>query len=273
MIVMLYFCVSLKKKDRCMILYFYRTAFLIVFYSIFFINSSNAQYAFEKHSAPFYKTYNTWKEYDKIATKGTYDCTLSIDQFFDNKDSLTIQLTWFAAQIDFGMIRIFRNKRQIQKMKQSGSFSPLTMKGGLVMVSDINGDGYKDVKMIQQGTGNGVMGMLVKVLYLFQKNDALFQKISFDDMVFEEHRAERDVDDDGNHEIITMNLEHANGHSYWAYNVFEYSDESLRNVNFKVDYPILIQYTYKRNYEITQHMSMLQMKKYEREFPSEYDVK
>jgi hypothetical protein len=247
--------------------------FLIVFHSIFFTSYANAQYAFENHSAPSYKTYNKWEEYNRIDTKGTYDCTLSIDHFFDNKDRLTIQLTWFVAQIDFGEIRIFRNEKQIQKIKEPGSFSPLTMKGGQVLVSDINGDGYKDVKLIQQGTGNGVMGMLVKVLYLFQKSDALFQKISFDDMVFEGHRAERDVDNDGNHEIITMNLEYANGHSYWAYNAFEYSNENLRNVNYKVGYPMVIQYTYKRNYKITQHMSKLQMKKYEREFPAGYDVK
>ncbi|WP_074409601.1 MULTISPECIES: hypothetical protein [Aquimarina] len=256
-----------------MFLYFYRTAFLIVFYSLFFIGYTNAQYAFEDYSAPSYKTYNKWEEYDRIDTKGTYDCTLSIDEFFDNKDDLTIQLTWFVAQIDFGLIRIFRNKREIQKIKQPGSFSPLTMKGGLVLVSDINGDGYKDIKLIQQGTGNGVMGMLVKVLYLFQKSDVLFQKISFDDMTFEKHRSERDVDNDGNYEIITMNLEQSNGHSYWAFNVFEYADGNLRNVNDKVGYPMVVQYTYKRNYEITQHMSTLQMKKYKREFPSGYDVK
>lgn len=256
-----------------MFLYFYRTALLIVFYSLFFANYTNAQYAFEDYSAPSYKTYNKWEEYNRIGTKGTYDCTLSIDQFFDNKDNLTIQLTWFVEQIDFGLIRIFRNKREIQKIKQPGSFSPLTMKGGLVLVSDINGDGYKDIKLIQQGTGNGVMGMLVKVLYLFQKNDVYFKKISFDDMTFEKHRSERDVDDDGNYEIITMNLEQFNEHSYWVFNVFEYADGNLRNVNDKVGYPMVVQYTYKRNYEITQHMSTLQMKKYKREFPSGYDVK
>ncbi len=243
-------------------------------FCVFFLTSFvNAQYTFEKYSAPEYQEYNNWVEYDRIDTSGRYDCTISIDDFFDNKDRLTIQLTWFVKDIDFGVIRVFRNKEQIQKIREPKGFSPLTMAGTLVWVSDINGDGKKDVKMVQQGTGNGVMSMLVKVMYLFQNDGALFKKVSFDDMVFEEHREERDIDKDGNYEILTMNLEYINGHSYWVFNAFEYANENLKNVNHKVDYPMVIQYKHKRNYKTINHLDGVRIKAYERDFPERCDIK
>lgn len=252
---------------------FQRTLFLILFYIFFSINFVEAQYTFESYPLPGHITYRNWKKYDRIDAKGTYDCTLSINRFFKNDHQLTIQLTWFNETIEVGEIRVFRNKNQIQKIKQPGSFSPLTMSGTLVVVSDINGDGLKDVKLVHQGTGNGVMGMLVKVIYLFQEEDGLFRKISFADMMFDENREERDVDNDGNFEIITMNLEHINKHNYWVFNAFEYRKGSFKNVNYKINYPILIQYKHKRNYNITEHMNRSQMKLYEQEFPDEYDLK
>ncbi|WP_271767432.1 hypothetical protein [Aquimarina algiphila] len=250
-----------------------RTLFLILFFTFFSVSFVEAQYPFESYSSPNYTMHRDWKIYDRIDTKGRYDCTLSIDHFFSNEDKLTIQLTWLEKTTAMGEIRVFRNKSQIQNIKRPGSFSPLTMNGTLVIVSDINGDGLKDVKLVHQGTGNGIMGMLVKVMYLFQREDGLFKKVSFYDMMIDENRVERDVDNDGNYEIVTMNLERTNAHSYWAFNVFEYDDGNLINVNYKINYPILIQYKYKRNYNITEHMSRSQMKLYEREFPDEYDVK
>ncbi|WP_159090933.1 hypothetical protein [Aquimarina aquimarini] len=252
--------------------YLEKPFFIGVFQFFFIINSINAQYAFEKHPAPYYEEYGDWVVYDRENNQNKYDCTQTIDDFYGNKDDLTIQLTWFDGDVDFGMIRIFRNKKEIQEIKESGSFSRLTMMDTKVLISDINGDGYKDVKLIQQGTGNGVMGMLVKVLYLFQNKEGGFHKISFDDMTFKKHREERDIDNDGNYEIVTMNLEYIKGHSYWVFNLYEYVDENLKNVNIKKGYPIAIPYTNNRSYKITKDISVSQLKDYEREFPKEYEV-
>ncbi len=251
----------------------FQTSFLMLFCVFFLPNFIEAQYPFEHYASPDQKVYRNWEIYDRIDTKERYDCTLSINGFFKNNDQLTIQLSWLYKTIDAGGIRVFRNKKQIQKIKQPDSFPLVTLSGTNVVVADINGDGLKDVKLIHQGTGNGVLSMLVKVIYLFQKKDGLFRKISFEDMMIDENREERDVDNDGNHEIITMNLEHVNKHNYWAFNIFEYDKGKLKNVNYKINYPILIQYKYKRNYNITDHMNRSEMKLYEREFPEKYDVR
>ncbi len=253
-----------------MIFSFEKTSFLMIIYTVFLFDTISAQYSFQNYPPPDYKTYDDWKVFDRISKKGKYDCTLTISDFFNNNDDLTIQLTWLEENVDIGEIRLFKNSNQIQQIKEPGSFSSITMSGTLAIVSDINGDGFKDVKLIHQGTGNGIMGMLVKVIYFFQKEDESFTKISFNDMMFEQNRLERDVDNDGSHEIITMNLKHVNDHNYWVFNVFEYCNGGLKNANEKENYPILIQYKHKRNYMITDHMDRSQMKAYELTLPDKY---
>lgn len=252
---------------------FQRVLFLILSFTLLSINYVKAQYQFQSYPSPDYETHKNWKIYDRIDERGTFDCTSSVDHFFNDKDKLIVQLTWYADDRDFGFIRVFRNEKQIQKIKVINIFSPLTMNGTPVLISDINGDGLKDVKMVHQGTGNGIMGMLVKVVYLFQKKDGKFRMISFKDMMFDENREERDIDDDGNYEIITMNLEKIKSHSYWVFNVYRYTKRGLSNVNHILNYPIIIQYTYKRNYKITKDLNRSQMKYYQREFPLGYDIK
>ena len=83
-----------------------------------------SQYPFEQYPSPTYKEYNDWKFYDWSDTKQTLNHTLTIDQFFDNKDVLTVQLTTLVpSEGDLSsVIRIFRNQTEIQKALSSAQF-------------------------------------------------------------------------------------------------------------------------------------------------------
>lgn len=230
------------------------------------------QYPFEKYPEPVYKKYKDWKSYDwsKSKTKKTYNHTLSINQFFDNQDTLTIQLTSFTENDeDSSIIRIFHNKTQIQKIHANTFFSPLNVFQP-TRVADIDGNGLKDLKINIPSMGNGVAGLYTKIIYLFQKEDKTFVKVSFTDMM-DENRSERDFDNDGNHEIITMNLINHENHNYWTFNIFEYKNNELTNVNHKGNYPIMIQYLHKKNYTITEKISRDKMKNFTLKTPDDYD--
>ena len=231
-----------------------------------------SQYPFEQYPSPTYKEYNDWKFYDWSDTKQTLNHTLTIDQFFDNKDVLTVQLTTlFPSEGDLSsVIRIFRNQTEIQKMTESMFFSNLNTGHVPIRVADINGDGLQDLKIVTSYLGNGIAGLNVNVIYLFQTKEGRFIKISFSDKMIS-NRPERDVDGDGNYEIITMNLTGYERHNYWNFNLFEFDGKNLINANKKEDYPILIQYLYRKNYKITDKISRAKMKEFALELPDGYD--
>lgn len=230
------------------------------------------QCPFEKYPAIKYKEYDDWKIKDRTTEKEKYvQSTLTIPSFFNNSNSLTIQLTSFADHFwDNSIIRIFRNKIEIKKITENMFFNPIGL--DKVIIADINGDGLKDVKIISAYMGNGTASMNVKVIYLFQRLDHSFNVISFDDKM-SQNRPERDFDDDGNYEIITMNLVGYENHSYWVFNLFNYKDNELVNVNNKENYPIMIQYLLRDNYKVTNKISRKRMKDFELKLPDNYECK
>ena len=139
-------------------------------------------------------------------------------------------------------------------------------------VADINGDGLKDVKFVIPYMGNGLAALNVKVIYLLQTKDQKFVKISFYDKM-DKNRPERDFDGDGNFEIITMDLQEYKNHNYWTFNIFEYKDGQLINVNEKDNYPIMIQFLYKENYKITDKIDRQKMKSFAIKLPNDFDRK
>ncbi|MHA7059603.1 hypothetical protein ACWGOQ_0020420 [Aquimarina sp. M1] len=230
-----------------------------------------AQYPFERYPAPTYQEYKDWQLYDWTETKQTVNHTLTIDQFFNNQDTLTIQLTSVTSNWDgASVIRVFRNKTQIQKMTEQIFFSTLNTGHEPIRIADINGDGLKDLKIIAPYMGNGVAALNVKIIYLFQTKDRKFIKVSFTDKMAE-NRLERDFDGDGNHEIVTMNLTGHDNHSYWTFNIFEYKAGKLRNVNNKDNYPIMVQFLHRDNYEITDKIDRDIMKEFALQLPDDYD--
>jgi hypothetical protein len=244
---------------------------LILVISLFSLLSFG-QYPFEKYQSPNYLEYNDRKLYDWSETKHTVNHTITIEQFYDNNDTLTIQLTTFTDDIDkASVIRIFRNKTQIQKMTVNMFFNQSNTSVNPIRVADINGDGLRDLKIIVPFMGNGLAALNVEVIYLFQTGEGKFIKISYADMMID-NRPERDLDSDGNFEIITMNLNSYESHNYWTFNLFEYKDEELKNANQKDDYPIMIQYLFRDNYEITNNISREKMKGFELKLPIAYDI-
>lgn len=234
--------------------------------------SLKGQFPFENYPAMSYKKYSDWETYDKSKNEKKYHHTLTIPSFYNSLDTITIQLTSFINNWDSSFIRIYKNNNQIQKFFEPMGFSPSNMSEP-VRVADINGDGLSDIKLIISYNGTGVACMNVRVIYLFQRNDGKFTKISFDDMLDENGRPERDFDGDNNFEIITMNLTYYGNHSYWLYNIYDYYSYQLINVNKKYDYPIMIQFLTRENFEITTKLSREKMKEFSKVLPDNYEKK
>lgn len=191
--------------------------------------------------------------------------------FFDNNDSLTIQITTYE-QKDSSFIRIFRNNTLIKKVFEPIYFNDLNISTEAVKVADINGDSLKDIKLIAWYMGNGTASMNVRTIYFFQNQKEHFTKISFDDKIGD-GRPERDIDGDGNYEIITMTLQGYENHNYWLFNLFSYNNDNLVNVNSKDNYPILIQLLNRENYSITDKVSKDKMKQLTLTLPEGYSRK
>lgn len=224
---------------------------------------------FEKYPAISYKEYTDWKVYDKTVKEKKLHHTLTIPGFFDNNDSLTVQLTSFVNNWDSSYVRIYCNEKQIQKFFEPMGFSQDNIFEP-IRTADINGDSLLDLKILVPYMGNGTAALNVRLIYLFQRPDHSFTKISFNDKM-NENRPERDFDGDNNYEIITMTLMGYENHSYWLYNLYDYNSGDLINVNTKDDYPIMIQFLYRENYEITDKISREKMKDFELSLPEGYD--
>lgn len=229
------------------------------------------QEPFEKYPAISYKEYKDWKIYDKSVKEKKVHYTLTIPDFFENMDSITIRLTSFVDNWDSSYVRIYRNKKLIQKFFEPMGFSQANMFEP-IRIADINGDSLTDLKILIPYMGNGTASLNVRVIYLFQKSNGDFTKISFDDKM-NGNRPERDFDGDKNYEIITMTLTGYENHSYWLYNLYDYYSNGLINVNAKDDYPIMIQFLYRENYQITDKITRQKMKDFALPLPEKYDKK
>ena len=199
-----------------------------------------AQYPFEQYPAVSYKEYKNWICYDRSKIEYKVHHTIMIPDFYQNGDSLTIQLTSFVKKWDSSIVRIYRNKMQIQRLYEPMGFAPENVIEP-IRISDINGDSLSDLKLIIPYLGCGIASLNVRVIYLFQNKNGEFTKISFNDKM-SENRKERDLNNDGNYKIITMSLTSFEDHSYWLFNLYEFISGNLLNVNYKYEYPIMIQF-------------------------------
>jgi hypothetical protein len=223
-------------------------------------------YPFENFTTIKYVEHKNWIQYEKL---DRVDFTLTIPDFFPNSDTLTIQLTSFKIKWDSSYVRLFRNKKQTQKIFEPMFFIDPNGTSDPLRTMDINGDNLMDIKLLTPYMGNGLASLNNRVIYLFQKNDGLFDKVSYLDKMGE-HMTERDFDDDNNFEIMTMTLNEYENHNYWTFNIYNFENGELINQNDKFGYPIMIQYLFRENYKVTDKISIEKMKTFGDDKPQEY---
>jgi hypothetical protein len=235
---------------------------------IFIAWTTKGQYSFENFPEIKYNKYSNWITWEK--GEKTHK-TILIPDFFLNGDSLILQLTNFGSLTDSSIIRLYRNNQFAQKILEPPPSIDEELDDTL-LVADINGDGLLDIKLNANLFYNGIPA--IRRIYLFQRLDTSFVKISFDDRYdeyFGINRHERDFNNDNNYEIITSTLNNFESHNYWTFNLYNFTNGGFVCVNDEYDYPIMIQYLTNPNYTITNRISREQMKKFSNELPDEYD--
>lgn len=221
--------------------------------------SAKAQYDFEKYPSIQYDIY----EWENIELEKSIIHKIDIPNFYKNSDSLNLKLIYFNNSVQDSEILISK-----QKFYEDIPFTLIGLDS--LRIADINGDGLKDLKIISYYMGNGLASLNVKVVYFFQDTNRRFIKIAYDDKMGD-NRSERDFDNDGNFEIITMKLQHHKNHNYWLFNIYNFLDNKIMNVNNKANYPIMIQLLNSETFDISNNLSRDEMKVYEIKSPTSFD--
>lgn len=234
------------------------------------INNMFGQLPFEKYPPIKYKEYNNWNLKDSNQQEKRKDYMLIIPNFFENNDSLTIVLSKYKTdRIEDSCMFMFYHKKDT--VFGFGEFIIDSILDDPIRVADFNNDKRLDLKIIRRGWGCGAYNIYLNVYYLLQKPNNKLSEETFTDMMFEtENTLERDFDGDGNYEIITMSFQNYKNHNYWVYNLYNFTSNGIVNVNFKDDYPIMIQLLNDWNDKITKNLTREQMKKYSKKLPDNY---
>jgi hypothetical protein len=215
------------------------------------------QYSFEKFNKPksislgFNMTEkDDVQEYSKV-----------VKSFFNDKSDLEVIINGNAEDSRKTYIEV-KTKSNIRKYFEEIPFQGIEG----FYIADFNRDGKKDIKIISYYMGSGIASLNARVIYFFQKESKEFTKISFDDKIGANF-FERDLNGDGNFEIITMTLQNHKDHNYWLFNLYNFLNGDLVCVNNKMNYPIMVQYLFKDNYKLTTKIGRKEMKKYELKKP------
>jgi len=217
------------------------------------------QYPFEKYKKP--KT--SILEFESTEKEEALKYSKVVKKFFNDKSDLEVIINGDfhdSKKTHFEVNSNSKSRKYFEEIPVHGT-------DGLY-VADFNGDGKKDFKIVCYFMGCGVASMNVRVVYFFQKSNKEFTKISFDDK-FGENMTERDLNGDGNFEIITMTLQNHKNHNYWLFNLYNFVNGNLVCVNDKMNYPIMVQFLFKDNYKVTNKLTKKEMKKYELKKPNE----
>lgn len=228
----------------------------------FLIGTSNAfaQYPFEKYKALPYKTYNDWETTLNPKDSLPMLRTIHLADFDAIKSTFKIVQELKLTEpdsIEYSELTLFKNGEKLEEfvVDTRTISNPLP-----VLVADVNGDGLNDIKIIFPNYGCGAFNYYCETVYLFQKKDGNFKAIIYTDLFEEfENRPERDLNNDGNFEIITQTFQNFGKHNYWLFNLYNYKDGQLKNVNSIANYPIMIPLN---SFEISKKISRKTMKRY-----------
>lgn len=234
---------------------------LIYVLFLFFSFSAFAQYPFEKYPALKYTKIpftiiQANKKSPKKAVALYKNYRVEMRETISGNDSCNL-LLYFKNKL------IKKTGAALEAMYAGESY-PL-------LVGDINGDGLLDFKFSYPNNGSGLAGSISWKIYFFNKGNNQFREISFGDF-YENISGEYDFNHDGTYEIVSQSHVAYKNHSYWVFNLYNYVNGNLINVNRKYHYPIIIQMLYKDNYKITDKISRQKMEQFSLKFPEEYIV-
>ena len=218
------------------------------------------QYPFEKYMQP--KTSSL--EFEMIEENNVLKYSNVVKTFFNDNSNLVVTIIGDSKDSRKTYIEV-NTKSKIRKYYEE---IPTHGIDGLY-VADFNGDGKKDFKIVCHYMGSGLASLNVRVIYFFQKSNKGFTKISYDDKIGE-NMTERDLNGDGNFEIITMTLQNHKNHNYWLFNLYNFVNGNLVCVNKQMNYPIMIQYLLTDNFKVTKKLTRKEMKNYELIKPKEF---
>lgn len=158
---------------------------------------------------------------------------------------------------------IIRYKGKVVSVFNTDTYSPLTLQD-VMFAADIDGNGLVDFKILFFNDGSGLAGSLEHKLYFFNNGNQKFKPFFYTDFF---SFPERDLNGDGNYEIIGTVLTRYGGHSYWTFNLFNYKGGRLINVNTQSNYPLMVQYLFRENYNITNKISRRDMRQFSLKSP------
>lgn len=212
---------------------------LVLLFLVAFCLPSRAQYPFEELKAANYGIFEDWKTEigkDSLPEKRTIEIGN-----FDRSSVLKIEQVLRMSlpdSLDYAEINLYRNG-DLVKTFEVGTRSisdPLP-----VFVTDLNHDNLKDIKILFPNFGCGAFNYYCQTVFLFQKPGGNFDDFTFSDIYEEfENRPERDFNNDGTFEIITQTFQKYGKHNYWLFNLYNYRNGKLVNVNHLADYPIMV---------------------------------
>lgn len=218
-----------------------------------------AQYPFEKFKAIKFKEYNDWKTIEGGKDSMPIFREITITDF-DKKTPLKITQDIKISPTDstgYMVLKVYRADKMIKEfeVKSPSIYDPLALR-----VEDVNGDGRKDIKIVFPNIASGGYNYYCDAVYLFQNKDGSFIEVKYTD-IFEEYdnKPERDFNNDGQYEIITQTFQNYGKHNYWVFNIYNYKNGKLVNVNQLADYPIMIPLD---SYQVSKKIPREKMKKY-----------
>lgn len=214
-----------------------------------------AQYPFEKYPSPKYH-----KIIFKHIQSSNHDTLKLICKYGDYKLQLRNDTINYST-----LLRLYLKNRIIKEvaLDVDSYFANDT-----VEVADIDHNGFPDFKFIVYNNGSGLAGSLVSKIFLFNHGRDKFKVISF--MDFSENK-ERDLNGDGDFEIIGQSYLSYKNHAYWVFDLYNYKNGKLVNVSHKFNYPILTRFLYSRyDYAITNKISRKTMKRFSVKLPRRY---
>ncbi len=135
--------------------------------------------------------------------------------------------------------------------------------------ADLNNDGRLDMKIFFNFQGASPLAPKVKrKLYLISEPDGSYSKVSFFDFSME---PETDFNGDKVYEIVAKDLIQFRKHSYWKYELYQFSGKKLSNVSLKYGYPKLVPFRIKPTNKALTNLTDADRRKLMSKQPREYE--